>query len=219
MEFASRAKAYGQPAPLMPGFRNTNRQRGTTDKNFKQINLVALTPVTPPSGKVEGEMDVEHRNHALEKEKTVAPSGEHIPRILNRSNHNAVEVSSVAGGCQRPTGWNGAMTSWTMEGVLIFTGLLAFGLLAERPRKINVAESIADQWLEQARLMSACLNQISGDISAIRNLMEERIYEHGLRDESRRPAERTGVTRISASGPTGGFDGLDAELREWLRTS
>jgi hypothetical protein len=169
-------------------------------------------------------MDVEHRSHALEKEKTVAPSGEHIPRILNRSNHNAEEVSSVAGGCQRPTRWNGAMTSWTMEGVLIFTGLLAFGLLAERPRKINVTESIADQWLEQARLMSACLNQISGDISAIRNLMEERIYEHGLRDESRRPdvkdrAERTGVTRISASGPRAGFDGLDAELREWLRTS
>jgi hypothetical protein len=43
-------------------------------------------------------MDVERRSHALEKRKTVAPSGEHIPRILNRSNHNAVEVSSVAGG-------------------------------------------------------------------------------------------------------------------------
>jgi hypothetical protein len=116
------------------------------------------------------------------------------------------------------------MTSWTMEGVLIFTGLLGFGLLAERPRKMNVAESIADQWLEQARLMSACLNQISGDISAIRDLMEEHIYEHGLRDEPRRPdpmgrAERTGVTRISASGPKPGFNGLDAELREWLRTS
>jgi hypothetical protein len=111
-----------------------------------------------------------------------------------------------------------------MEGVLIFTGLLAFGLLGERPRKMNVTESIADQWLEQARLMSACLNQISGDISAIRNLMEERIYEHGLRDEPSRPdvkdrAERTGVTRISASGPKARFDSLDAELRELLRTS
>jgi hypothetical protein len=68
------------------------------------------------------------------------------------------------------------MTSWTMEGVLIFTGLLGLALFAERPRKMNVAESIADQWLEQARLMSACLNQISGDISAIRDLMEEHIY-------------------------------------------
>jgi len=74
-----------------------------------------------------------------------------------------------------------------MEGVLIFTGLLGFGLLAERARKMNVAESIADRWLEQARLMSACLNQISGDISAIRDLMEEHIYEHRLRDEPRRP--------------------------------
>jgi hypothetical protein len=64
---------------------------------------------------------------------------------------------------------------------------LGFGLLAERPRKMNVAESIADQWLEQARLMSACLNQISGDISAIRDLMEEHIYEHRLRDEPRPP--------------------------------
>jgi len=79
------------------------------------------------------------------------------------------------------------MISWTMEGALIFTGILALGLMAERPRKMNVAESISDQWLEQARLMSACLNQISGDISAIRILMEEHIYEHGLRDEPRRP--------------------------------
>jgi hypothetical protein len=80
-------------------------------------------------------------------------------------------------------------------------------------------ESIADQWLEQARLMSACLNQFSEEIVAIRNLMEELIYEHGLRDEPRRPdvegrAERTGVTRISASGPpNAGFDGLDADAR------
>jgi hypothetical protein len=116
------------------------------------------------------------------------------------------------------------MTSWTMEGILILTGLLAFGLSAERPRKMNVTESIADQWLEQARLMSACLNQISGDITAIRNLMEERIYEQGLRDEPRRPdvkgrAERAGVKRISASDAKAAFDGLDAELRELLRTS
>jgi hypothetical protein len=115
------------------------------------------------------------------------------------------------------------MTSWTMEGVLIFTGLLAFGLLAERPRRMNVTERTADQWLEQARLMSACLNQISGDISAIRKLMEERIYEDALRGEPRRPdvrdrAERTGVTRISASAPRARFDSLDAE-RELRRTS
>jgi hypothetical protein len=73
------------------------------------------------------------------------------------------------------------------------------------------------QWLEQARLMSACLNRISGDISAILDLMEEQIYQHGLRDEPRRPdamgrAEQA-VTRISASGKVG-FNGLDAELRE-----
>jgi hypothetical protein len=116
------------------------------------------------------------------------------------------------------------MTSWTMEGVLIFTSLLAFGLSAERPRKMNVTDSIADQWLEQARLMSACLNQMSGDITAIRNLMEDRIYEHGLRDEPRRPAvkgraERAGVTRISASDPEVGSDRLDAALHELLRTS
>jgi hypothetical protein len=83
------------------------------------------------------------------------------------------------------------MTSWTMDGVLIFTCLFAFGLLAERPRKVNVTESIADQWLEQARLMSACLNQISGDITAIRNLIEEHIYEHGLRNEPKRPDVRS----------------------------
>jgi hypothetical protein len=116
------------------------------------------------------------------------------------------------------------MTSWTMEGVLIFTSLLAFGLLAERPRKMNATDSIADQWLEQARLMSACLNQISGDITAIRNLMEERIYEHELRGEPRRPdvkgrAERAGVTGISASGPKFGSDRLDAASHELLRTS
>jgi hypothetical protein len=46
-------------------------------------------------------------------------------------------------------------------------------------------------WLEQARLMSACLNQISGDITAIRNLIEEHIYEHGLRDEPKRPDVRS----------------------------
>jgi hypothetical protein len=111
-----------------------------------------------------------------------------------------------------------------MEGVLIFTSLLAFGLLAERPRKMNVTDSIADQWLEQARLMSACLNQISGDITVIRNLMEERIYEHGLRDEARRPdvkgrAERIGVTGISASDPKVGSNRLEAALHELLRTS
>jgi hypothetical protein len=115
------------------------------------------------------------------------------------------------------------MTSWTMEGVLIFTGLLGFGLLAERSRKMHVAESVADQWWEQARLMSACLNQISGDISAIQDLMEEHIYEHRLRDEPKRPdamgrADRA-VTRISASGPKAEFNALDAELHEWLQTS
>ena len=116
------------------------------------------------------------------------------------------------------------MTWWTVEGVLIFTCLFAFGLLAEKPPKVNVTESIADRWLEQARLMSACLNQISGDITAIRNLIEEHIYEHGLRDEPKRPdvkgrAERAGMPRISATDPRVGFDTLDAELRELLRTS
>jgi hypothetical protein len=98
------------------------------------------------------------------------------------------------------------MTSWTMEGVLIFTGLLALGLSMERPRKMNVRESTVDQCLEQARLMSTCLNQISGDITAIRNLMEGRIYENALRDEPRRPdvtgrAQRAGGMRISTSSP------------------
>jgi len=71
---------------------------------------------------------------------------------------------------------------------------------------MNVTESTADQCLEQARLMSACLNQISGDITAIRNLMEARIYEHGLGDAPRRPdvrgrAERPRVTRVSTASP------------------
>jgi hypothetical protein len=82
------------------------------------------------------------------------------------------------------------MTSWTMEGVLIFTSLLAFGLSAERPRKMNVTDSVADQWLEQARLMSACLNlcmlkKLSDRRPPSSNCRDNRPCSKGVRSRTR----------------------------------